>query len=733
MQGDTLLQEAASALAQGRHDDPFTVLGMHKRNGKWQITAFLPEAESVKAITTSGTTIAHLKRISGSDLFVADTNLKEPTEYRLSVQWMVGKSVFADAYAFESQLGDMDVYLLAEGTHQALHRVLGAHPTKVGKVSGVKFAVWAPNASRVSVVGDFCGWDGRRLPMRRIYGCGVWDIFVPHLTAGLAYKYEIVGADGSLLPLKADPVGQQAEMPPRTASVVSGIDFSKWKDGDWASRRERINDREMPISIYEVHLGSWRRVPEEGNRYLTYDELAENLIPYVCEMGFTHIELLPITEYPFDGSWGYQPIGLFAPTSRYGSPEDFARFVRHCHDAGLSVWVDWVGAHFPNDPHGLGYFDGSHLYEHADPRQGFHRDWNTLIYNYGRREVRNYLLNSALFWLREYQIDGLRADAVASMLYLDYSRDPGEWVPNVYGGRENLEALAFLRQLNSDLYREVPGCATAAEESTAWPGVSRPVYDGGLGFGFKWNMGWMHDTLEYFQHETIHRSWHHHKLTFGLLYAFSENFILPLSHDEVVHGKGSLLSKMPGDDWQAFANLRAYYGFMYGHPGKKLLFMGGEFGQRSEWNHDQSLEWHLLQYPSHAGIQRVLRDLNHTYRNCPALYELDCESGGFEWVISEDAPSSVLAFIRKGKSGAAPILVICNFTPVPRENYRVGVPVGDVWREIINTDSDYYGGSNMGNTGGVTAETVASHGRPFSLVLQLPPLATVFLQPGHCG
>jgi 1,4-alpha-glucan branching enzyme len=563
--------------------------------------------------------------------------------------------------------------------------------------------------------------------MRRHPGAGLWEIFIPGLSPGERYKYEIKGESGAVLPLKADPYAFAAERPPQTASVVCDLGNPAWQDGAWMAERRRRNERSAPISIYEVHLGSWRRKVEEGNRYLTYRELAEQLVPHATDMGFTHIELLPISEYPFDGSWGYQPTGLFAPTSRFGTPEDFRAFVEAVHGAGLGLYLDWVPGHFPTDPHGLGNFDGTHLYEHADPRQGMHKDWNTLIYNYGRREVANFLLGNALFWLGRYHVDGLRVDAVASMLYLDYSRSEGEWVPNRFGGRENLEAIAFLRRLNAVAYERHPGIATIAEESTAWPMVSRPTHLGGLGFGYKWNMGWMHDTLDYMSRDPVYRSHHHNRLTFGLLYAFTENFVLPLSHDEVVHGKASLLGKMPGDRWQRFANLRVYYTFMVGHPGKKLLFMGAEFAQEREWNHDASLDWHLLDDPAHAGIRRLVRDLNTLYRGVPALHARDCEAEGFEWIDADDGENSVLSFLRRGGPGDPSAVVVCNFTPVPRRGYRVGVPAGGFYREALNSDAAAYGGSNIGNGGGIAAEAVPWHGRPFSLALTLPPLGGLIL------
>jgi 1,4-alpha-glucan branching enzyme len=562
--------------------------------------------------------------------------------------------------------------------------------------------------------------------MRKRVECGVWELFVPGIDRGEVYKYEIKGAHGELLPLKADPVAFAAEHPPRTASVVHGLGDPAWSDQKWMTSRAAAAARSAPISIYECHLGSWMRVPEHGNRYLSYDELAERLVPYVAEMGFTHLELLPVSEYPFDGSWGYQPIGLFAPTSRHGDPAAFVRFVDRCHAHGIGLLLDWVPGHFPTDPHGLGYFDGTHLYEHADPRLGFHLDWNTLIYNYGRREVANFLLANALFWLKHYHVDGLRVDAVASMLYLDYSRQPGQWVPNQYGGNENLEAVAFLRRMNEFVHQH--DGTTLAEESTAWPMVSRPVYVGGLGFGFKWDMGWMHDTLKYLEQDPIHRKYHHNKMTFRMMYAFSESFVLPLSHDEVVHGKGSLANKMPGDTWQKLANLRLLYGYMYTQPGKKLLFMGAELAQWKEWNHDASLDWHLLDDEAHAGIARWLEDLNRAYRDEPALHELDFSPEGFEWIDANDADHSVFSYLRKGTGKKETVLAVFNFTPVVRENYRVGVPANGYWRELLNSDGARYGGSDRGNMGGVEAVPIPLHGRPYSLTLILPPLGMLLLK-----
>ena len=626
-----------------------------------------------------------------------------------------------------SALDPQDVYLFAEGTHERAWQFLGAHLREIDGVPGVLFVVWAPEASRVAVVGDFNGWDLAAHPMRAHGQTGLWEIFVPGVRSGEHYKFAIRARSGESLPLKTDPYARFLQSPGADASIVSESGSHTWCDAEWMRTRAARHSRDAPISIYEVHAGSWRR--HADGRMLSYRELAAELVPYVCEMGFTHIELLPITEHPFDGSWGYQPVGMYAATSRFGGPDDFRFFIDCCHQAGIGVLLDWVPAHFPSDAHGLARFDGSCLYEHEDPRKGFHRDWNTLIFNYGRKEVISYLLSNALFWLGEFHIDGLRVDAVASMLYLDYSRSPGDWIPNAQGGNQNLEAIAFLQRLSERIYRNFPDCLSVAEESTAWPGVSMPTSAGGLGFGYKWNMGWMNDTLRYMAQDPVHRRFHHDAMRFGVVYAFSENFILPLSHDEMVHGKGSLIGKMPGDEWQRHANLRAYVGFMWAHPGKKLLFMGGEFAQEREWSHERALDWHLLDKPPHAGMQRLVRDLNTLYRELPALHAQDCEVGGFEWVEADDAAHSVYAFLRHGGGGHC--LVVCNFTPVPREAYRLGVPAPGFYRERLNTDSELYGGSNAGNVGGVQAQAVASHGRAHSVLLHLPPLSTLVLIGGE--
>ncbi len=627
-----------------------------------------------------------------------------------------------------SILTDQDVYLFAEGNHYRMEQKLGAHLRSVEGEAGVSFAVWAPNARAVSVIGSFNRWDPQAHPLATRGSTGIWEGFIPGVAKGALYKFHIVSYHEGYVGDKTDPFGVLQEKPPRTASVVWDLDY-QWGDADWMATRHSRNSLHAPISTYEVHIGSWMRVPEENDRPLTYREMAPRLAEYVNRLGFTHVEFLPVMEHPFYASWGYQTTGYFAPTSRYGTPQDFMFLVDYLHQHGLGVILDWVPSHFPSDGHGLAYFDGTHLFEHADWRQGFHPDWNTYIFNYGRNEVRSFLLSSALFWLDQYHADGLRVDAVASMLYLDYSRREGEWIPNQFGGRENLQAIEFLRKFNTAAYQEQPAIQTVAEESTSWPMVSRPTYVGGLGFGLKWDMGWMHDTLEYFKQDPIHRKYHHNQLTFRMLYGFTENFLLPLSHDEVVHGKGSLIGKMPGDEWQRFANLRLLYGYMFGQPGKKLLFMGDEFGQVREWTHDSSLEWHVLQYPLHRGVQFWIEQLNRIYREQPALHELDNDPAGFEWIDANDSENSSLSFLRKGRAEREQILVVCNFTPVPRTKFRIGVPLGGYWRELLNSDSTHYAGSGMGNGGGVMAENVASHGRPCSLSLTLPPLGVLFLKP----
>jgi 1,4-alpha-glucan branching enzyme len=713
------LSPEAYAVIEGRHADPFRYLGPHPEGGVTLIRVFLPDAEGVAVVDDEGHA-RDLDRIHDIGLFEGRTP-NGAQHYRLRARYGDHQVELEDAYRFPPILSDLDLYLLGEGTHMHLYEKLGAHPMELDNVPGVAFVVFAPNAQRVSVVGDFNLWDGRRHAMR-VRGNGFWEIFVPEARPGNHYKYEIIGPDRRMLPLKSDPFAFAAEMRPKTASTV--VDLDRMPRPQPAPAR--INAYDAPISIYEVHLGSWRRGAQEGWRWLSYRELAEQLPAYVRDLGFTHIEFLPVSEHPFDGSWGYQPTGLFAPTSRFGTPADFAALVDACHHAGLGVLLDWVPGHFPDDPHGLSQFDGTALYEHADPRQGRHLDWNTLIYNYGRAEIANFLLGSGLFWLDRYRVDGLRVDAVASMLYLDYSRPDSGWVPNQFGGRENLEAISFIRRFNSELFARFPEASTAAEESTAWPMVSKPIEWGGLGFGYKWNMGWMHDTLDYISKDAIYRKHHHGQILFGLHYAFSENFILPLSHDEVVHGKRSLLGRMPGDEWQRFANLRAYYGFMFGHPGKKLLFMGGEFGQEHEWRHDQSLDWHLLERAQHIGIQRLIRDLNRLYRDLPALHALDCDAAGFEWLVMHDADRSVFAWLRKGRETHERCVVVVNFTPEVYRDYRIKVPFAGRWREALNTDAASYGGSNVGNGGAVNT---LDEGDIPEVSLVVPPLAAIFLVP----
>jgi 1,4-alpha-glucan branching enzyme len=715
----TSLSPEAYAVIEGRHSDPFHYLGPHVEGDVPLVRVFLPDAEGVAVVDEQGRE-RDLRRIHDAGLFEGEL-ANGSQRYRVRARYGECQLELEDAYRFPPILSDVDLYLLGEGTHMHLYEKLGAHPMTIEEVPGAAFAVFAPSAKRVSVVGDFNLWDGRRHAMR-VRGNGFWEIFVPGVRPGEKYKYEIIGPDGRMLPLKSDPIAFTAELRPKTASIV--VDMSAVKRP--GPLRPGINGSSAPISIYEVHLGSWRRRPREGGRWLSYRELAEELPGYAHDMGFTHIEFLPVAEHPFDGSWGYQPTGLFAPTSRFGAPADFAALVDACHRAGLAVILDWVPGHFPDDPHGLSQFDGTALYEHLNPKQGRHLDWNTLIYNYGRTEIANYLLTSGLFWLDRYGVDGLRVDAVASMLYLDYSRPEGDWIPNVHGGRENLEAIALIRHFNTELFSRFPNATTAAEESTAWPMVSRPVDWGGLGFGYKWNMGWMHDTLEYISKDPIYRRHHHGQILFGLHYAFFENFILPLSHDEVVHGKRSILGRMPGDDWQRFANLRAYYGFMFGHPGKKLLFMGSEFAQQDEWRHDHSLDWHLTDQPRHRGIQTLVRDLNRLYRTIPALHELDCEGAGFEWLVMHDADRSVFAWLRKGRDTRERCLVVVNFTPEVYRDYRINVPFFGAWREILNTDSELYGGSNIGNGGLVRT---LDGGTIPEVSLVVPPLAAVFFVP----
>ncbi|MEX2119291.1 MAG: 1,4-alpha-glucan branching protein GlgB [Pirellulales bacterium] len=728
--------ESVNRLVEGRDENPFELLGPHEviDDGRraLAVRAYLPQSAQAWIVDRAhAATPRPMRRIHPAGLFEAicpPWDGRDPARYLLEFADQHGnRATMHDPYAFPHYLTDYDLHLLNEGTHWHSYHKLGAQLRTIEGVEGVNFAVWAPNATSVSVIGDFNQWDTRRHPMGKHIPSGFWELFVPGLSEGTLYKYHIRHGGQSLE--KSDPYGFAAELPPRTASQVVNLDRYHWHDEKWIAGRQQASALDAPLSFYEVHLGSWRRPGDDHHRWLSYRELAHELVDYAKQMGFTHLELLPVSEHPFSGSWGYQTVGYFAPTSRYGSPQDFMYFVDHCHQNGLGVLLDWVPAHFPRDGHGLRQFDGTCLYEHADPRKGEHRDWGTLIFNYGRHEVRNFLLSNALFWFDKYHIDGLRVDAVASMIYLDYSREEGGWVPNEFGGRENLEAISFLKELNIQSHLQYPGVLTVAEESTAWAGVSRPTYLGGLGFSLKWNMGWMNDTTQYMRHEPVHRKYHHDELTFSLIYAFHENFVLPLSHDEVVHGKGSLLDQVPGDLWQKFANLRLMFGYMWAHPGKKLLFMGGEFGQWGEWNYDTSLDWHLLQWPSHQGLQKYVADLNQLYRREPALHQMDFDGHGFEWIDCHNYDASALSFIRKAKDPRDYLVVCCNFTPVPRLTHRLGVPEHCWYEEISNSDSTYYGGSNMGNGPGLMAEDIPSHGRPHSINLTLPPLATVILKP----
>lgn len=709
--------------------DPFSVLGMHEApDGKGLfIRTIQPQAKSIEVLDKKRKVLGKMNPILGGIFQLNLPKAKDFCEYTFRITLPNNSSYETDdPYRFLPVLGDMDLYLFGEGKHWEIYKKLGAHLITHQGVQGVSFAVWAPNASRVSVVGSFNDWDGRRHLMRPRGSSGIWEIFIPGLSEWDIYKYELLDREGRLLPLKADPYGFVSEVRPKTGSLVYNIKSYTWHDAKWMEKRaQNTNHRSQPISIYEVHLGSWRRC--ENNRFQTYLEMAKELPAYVKEMGFTHVEFLPVAEFPFDGSWGYQETGLYAPTSRYGTPGDFRYLIDELHQAGIGVIMDWVPAHFPKDAFGLANFDGTALYEHADPRKGEHKDWGTKIYNYGRNEVSNFLLANALFWIREYHIDGLRVDAVASMLYLDYSRKEGEWIPNQYGGRENLEAIALLRRLNELIYGEKSGAMTIAEESTAWPMVSSPTYLGGLGFGFKWNMGWMHDTLDYMKEDPVNRKYHQNELTFSFLYAFTENFVLPLSHDEVVHGKGTILGRMPGDEWQRFANLRAYYGYMFMHPGKKLLFMGQEWGSTREWNFSTSLEWHLLQYPVHKGIQTLIKELNVFYKTHPELYSLDSEGDGFEWIDGSDIENSCLTFMRKDKSGNR-LIVACNFTPVPRYNYRVGVDQKGIYQEVFNTDLARFNGSDTRNIGNIQTEEPGWNFKPYAIRIVLPPLAVVVFQ-----
>jgi 1,4-alpha-glucan branching enzyme len=710
--------------------DPHRVLGAHEADdGGVVVRAYRPEAKTVRVQPANRGAAVEAELKDPAGLWEALLpKAKLPLAYELEVEYPDGSTyTLRDPYSFLPTLGDLDIHLAMEGRHEELYERLGAHVREIDGVVGTAFAVWAPNARGVAVVGDFHSWDGRLHPMRTLGSSGIWELFIPGVGDGQKYKYEIRGQDGRLR-IKADPVAFATEVPPANASVIHDYRH-EWNDGEWLAERAKKDWLREPVSIYEVHLASWRRNPLEGNRPLNYLELADELADYAIDLGFTHVELLPVMEHPFSGSWGYQVTGYFAPTSRFGSPDDFRCFVDRLHRNGVGVILDWVPAHFPRDDWALAQFDGTALYEHSDPRRGAHPDWGTLIFNLSRNEVRNFLLSNALYWLREQHADALRVDAVASMLYLDYSRKEGEWLPNMFGGRENLEAVDFLKLMNETIYAREPGIFSAAEESTAWPGVSRPTYLGGLGFGFKWNMGWMHDTLTYFQKDPVYRRFHHHTLTFSLMYAFSENFVLPLSHDEVVHGKGSLLTKMPGDRWQKFANLRSLYAYMWAHPGKKLLFMGGELGEWQEWSEESSLHWDLLEHADHQGLQSLVRDLNHAYRTQPALYEIDFDSSGFRWLEANDAQNNVLAFARLDAHGEKPVVCVLNLSPLARYDYRVGMPTCCRWRELVNTDSGYYGGSGVGNMGAVEAEPVPWHDQPFSALLTLPPLGAVWLVP----
>ena len=762
--------EVAKAVVSASYQDIFGVLGMHqhvepvskassKKSAKKNIKTsakdsaqpslvarvFLPQASLVEVIDAkSSRKVASLEKIDEAGLFAGKLGRRRNRfKYFLRVHYLHddGSTKVVetqDPYAFGSLLDEQQVYLFCEGTAERAYEWMGAHEREVdgalGHTKGMLFVLWAPDAQRVSLVGDFNHWDGRVNCMRKHPGSGLWEIFIPELEADVVYKYEIVASNGQVLPLKADPYAFAMEHPPQTASVATPKSDYQWNDAPWLEKREALADHyHQSVSIYEVHLGSWRQhvssqSEQNDGKFLSYRELAKQLIPYVIDMGFTHIQLMPVSEYPFDGSWGYQPIGLFAPTSRFGEPDDLKYFIDQCHQQGIGVLIDWVPGHFPADEHGTGRFDGACLYEHEDARQGFHPDWKTLIYNYGRKEVQSYLISNAMYWLEQFHVDGLRVDAVSSMLHLDYSREQGQWIPNIHGGRENLEAVELLKQVNSRIYFNFPGAMMIAEESTAWPGVSHPLESGGLGFGFKWNMGWMHDTLQYMSRDPLYRQYHHNEMTFGLTYCFNENFILPLSHDEVVHGKGSLLAKMPGDRWQQFANLRAYYGFMWAHPGKKLLFMGGEFAQVNEWNNNHSLDWHLLEAPEHQGVSQLVKDLNRLYCAMPALHEFDCNSDGFQWLVPHNNHQSLFVFWRKGKEDDKGALVVVNMTPQTYHDYAIGVPQSGFYKECLNTDSVYYGGSNVGNQGGVMSIDKAHDGQKQLVMMNIPPLATVIFE-----
>ncbi|MCH8840321.1 MAG: 1,4-alpha-glucan branching protein GlgB [Planctomycetes bacterium] len=729
---------AIAPVIYGYHENPFEVLGPHEivENGRraLAVRAYLPDSQQVWLVDPHHGFSQPMRQIHPAGLFEAITtpeiyDQQQGRNYQFRVVNQAGEqTTMHDPYAFPPLLTEYDLHLLGEGRHWDCYRKLGAHVREANRVVGVNFAVWAPNAESVSVVGDFNRWDRRSHAMRKHIPGGIWELFIPELPVGTLYKFSIKHRGGHVVD-KIDPYGFAAEVPPRTANIVADLDQYHWGDQQWMATREKFNALDAPISIYEVHLGSWRRKHDGNGEWLNYRDLANQLVEYCHQLGYTHLQLMPVTEHPFTGSWGYQTIGYYAVTSRYGSPDDFQYFVDHCHQNGLGVLIDWVPAHFPKDEHGLDYYDGSALYEHADPRQGEHPDWGTKIFNYGRNEICNFLTSNALFWLDKYHIDGLRVDAVASMLYLDYSREEGDWIPNQYGGRENLEAISFLKQFNEQVHLQYPGTLTVAEESTAWGGVSRPTYLGGLGFSLKWNMGWMNDTLRYMRHEPIHRGYHHDELTFSLIYAFTENFMLPFSHDEVVHGKGSLLDQMPGDLWQRFANLRLLYGYQWTHPGKKLQFMGGEIAQWNEWDFEHELQWDLLQWELHQGMQKLVSDLNTLYRRELALHQVDFKWQGFDWIDSHNYNDSVLVYLRRAADPNDFVFVACNFTPVVRHKYRLGVPEGGWYDEIFNTDSQFYGGSNVGNFPGVEAEACESHSRPFSIEITLPPLAVVIFKP----
>ncbi len=732
--------DAIDPLVNGTHENPFEILGPHQVSDKGRsataVRAFLPDSQQAWVVDSAHGVSRPMRRIHPAGLFEAicpatqnEDHYLTAGNYQLRVNESNGEQrTMHDPYAFQPLMTEYDLHLFAEGNHWEIHQRLGAQIRTINGVQGINFAVWAPNAESVAIIGDFNGWDTRRHPMRKHIPAGIWELFIPNLSEGALYKFSVKQPGGHIVE-KSDPFGFAAELPPRTASIVTDLNKHQWQDDAWMKKREKNNALDAPISIYEVHLGSWQRDPEDPTRWLSYRELAPKLVEYCQKMGYTHLELMPVSEHPYTPSWGYQTVGYFAATSRYGTPEDLMFFVDYCHQNNLGVMIDWVPAHFPKDNHGLRQFDGSALFEHADPRQGEHPDWGTLIFNYGRNEIKNFLISNALFWLEYYHIDGLRVDAVASMLYLDYSREEGEWVPNKHGGRENLEAIEFIKQFNEEIHAQHPNVLTIAEESTSWSGVSKPTYLGGLGFSMKWNMGWMNDTLAYMKHDPIHRSYHHDELTFSLIYAFTENFCLPLSHDEVVHGKKTLLDQMPGDFWQRFANLRLLYSYMWTHPGKKLTFMGGELGQWLEWDCDTSLQWDLLQWDTHKGIQNCVADLNSLYQREPALHEVDFDAQGFEWIDCHNHTDSILCYIRKAKDPKDYLIVCCNFTPSPHENYRLGVPE-EVWfQEIYNSDSNHYNGSNMGNNGGIMATNTPSHNRPASIQLTLPPLGVTILKP----